>query len=292
MQAQIQQDETMLEAPGAAGGLAKALMRDPLRLRDFLGSFSQRLEGQRPFSVKSRTVPFISPDGRNLLSARAGIKPPGDLEFCKILTKEVGVVANRVNGDGFELHYAGSYAIAAASATAIRSDMIASVTGSVLLLQLLFILAYRSPFKLFALSFGPIALGLLLGFGGYSLAQKGLSPMTAVLGGVLAGMAIDYAIQYLSMYESQRDIGQTACDAAAASAVSITPAAFAAWATSVVGFLAIGTSHVNALRDFALLGTLGLTGAFLAKMALMPLLLMLTDRRNRARRPVRHFDSA
>ncbi|HET6247441.1 MAG TPA: MMPL family transporter [Tepidisphaeraceae bacterium] len=279
MQAQIQQDQTMLEAPGAAGGLAKALMRDPLRLRDFLGGFTSRMQSQQPFSTKRGSVRFISADGRNLLVFVRGKKPPGDLEFCKQLTAAVKDVAARVNSDHFDLNYGGSYAIAAVSATVIRSDMIASVTGSVLLLQLLFILAYRSPFKLFALSFGPIALGLLLGFGGYSMVQKGLSPMTAVLGGVLAGMAIDYAIQYLSMYESQRDAGQTARRAAATSAVNITPAAFGAWATSVVGFVAIGVSQVNALRDFALLGTLGLTGAFLAKMALMPLLLMLTDRR-------------
>ncbi|HXE53282.1 MAG TPA: MMPL family transporter, partial [Tepidisphaeraceae bacterium] len=38
-------------------------------------------------------------------------------------------------------------------------------------------------------------------------------------------------------------------------------------------------SHVQAMRDFALLGTLGLTGAFVCAVAVLPAILMLTDRR-------------
>ena len=56
-------------------------------------------------------------------------------------------------------------------------------------------------------------------------------------------------------------------------------AVLAAWATSVVGFVAIGCSMVRALRDFALIGTLGLSGAFLCAVFLLPAILMLTDRR-------------
>lgn len=276
---QIRYDEARMRAPGAAGTIAKALMQDPLNLREFASSIAAGFEAQRPFHGHQGTDAFLSADGRHLLVFVRGKKSPSDLEFCKKLTATVAATAESVNSDHLDLRYAGSYAIAAASASGVRSDMISSVVGSVLCLQLLFLLAYRDPFKLFALSFGPIALGLLLGFGGYSLVTTGLTPLTAVLGGILAGMAIDYSIQYLSMYESQRDVGATSQLAAERSAIGITPAAFGAWATSIVGFLAIGASSVNALRDFALLGTLGLTGAFLLKMALLPLLLMLTDQR-------------
>jgi predicted RND superfamily exporter protein len=279
MVGQMERDVARMNAPGAGGGLAKALVQDPLALREFAKNLIRQLEAQRPFRGRAGTDAFLSPDGRHLLIFVRGKKPPGDLEFCKELTARTASVAGSLNADHLDLHYAGSYAIAAASASAIRSDMIASIVGSVVCLQLLFLLAYRSALRLFALSFGPIALGLLLGFGGYSLVTTALTPLTAVLGGILAGMAIDYSIQYLSMYESQRDAGATARQAAEASAVGITPAAFGAWATSIVGFLAIGASSVNALREFALLGTLGLTGAFLFKLVLLPMLLMLTDRR-------------
>ena len=43
---------------------------------------------------------------------------------------------------------------------------------------------------------------------------------------------------------------------------SLWPAMVAAWATSIVGFVAVSWSKVQALQDFAVLGSLGLTGAF------------------------------
>lgn len=285
MQEQLARDQAMLEVPGAAGAMMKKLMADPLRLREFLGAFFSRFASQRPFNSKPGTDEFLSEDGRNLLIRVRGRRPPGDLDFCRSLTDGVKAVATRLNAPkaaswgALELRYAGSYAVTAQSAAGIKGDMIASVTGSVICLQLLFVLAYRSPVKLFALSFGPIALGVLLGFGAYTFFTVSLTPMTAVLGGILSGMAIDYAIQYLSYFEAHRQTGESADDAARSSALTITPAAFGAWATSIVGFLAIGASSARSLRDFALLGTLGLSGAFFAKTALLPLLLKVTDRR-------------
>ncbi|MDB5358364.1 MAG: hypothetical protein JWN24_4817 [Phycisphaerales bacterium] len=279
MRQQIAQDEAMMATPGAAGAMAKEFMKDPLRLREFVGGLTGKLEALRPFKGREGTDAFVSPDGRNLLIRVRGKKPPGDLEFCAALTRGVSQVAQRANTDGLEIRYAGSYAIAAESARAIRSDMIGSVIGSVISLQILFLLAYRSPFKLFALAFGPIALGVLLGFGAYSFWTTGLTPISAVLGGILAGMAIDYSIQYLSFYESRRGAKASPGEAAEACARGITPAAFAAWATSIMGFLAVGASSVRALRDFSILGSLGLAGAFLAVVMLLPLLLKWTDRR-------------
>jgi predicted RND superfamily exporter protein len=66
----------------------------------------------------------------------------------------------------------------------------------------------------------------------------------------------------------------------------------AAWATSIVGFVAVSWSGVQSLRDFALLGSLGLTGAFVAAHFTLPAMLALLDRRRttaddpKAKRPV------
>lgn len=281
MEAQLRQDLTMMAVPSIGQAMGRQFMADPLRLRDFLGKFVARLQAQKPFEGREGTDAFISRDGRSLLIRVRGKMPPTDIEFCKELTARIAAAGDRANQRGsagpLELRYAGAYAIAAESARALRSDMIASVVGSVLCLQVLFLLAYRGAFRLFVLAFAPIALGVLLGFGAYSLRTTRLTPFTAVLGGILAGMAIDYSIQYLSMYLSRRDAGASPRESAEAAALGITPAAFAAWATSIVGFLAIGASSVSALRDFSILGSLGLAGAFICAVALLPMLLMLSD---------------
>jgi len=54
----------------------------------------------------------------------------------------------------------------------------------------------------------------------------------------------------------------------------------AAWATSIVGFIAISSSRVQALRDFALLGSLGLSGAFFGSIFILPAILVLTGGRS------------
>jgi uncharacterized protein len=277
IRARIARDKAMLSVPGPAGqAFAKVMRADPLGLHDFI---LDRLAGERPFRTYQNRDAFISPDGRSLLIRVLGRQPPNDLEFCRAITAGVTRAADSANRDHLNIEYTGSYAIAARSEQAVRRDMIGSVVGSVLLLQILFLIAYRSPFKLFALAFGPVAIGVLFGFGLYALFSTGLTPLTGVLGAILAGMGIDYSIQYLSLYESRRGSGSTARQAAAQSAVEMGPAVVAAWATSVIGFIAIGCSRVRALRDFAFLGTLGLTGAFICAVAALPALLMLSDRR-------------
>jgi predicted RND superfamily exporter protein len=273
----IAQDKALLSTPGpAAQAMAKVMRVDPLGLHEFI---TDRLAGQRPFRTYQNGEAFISPDGRSLLVRVPGRRPPSDLDFCRALVGQTQTIATRANHDGLILEYAGSYAIAAESARAIRRDMIESVIGSVVLLQLLFLVAYRSPFKLFLLAFGPVAVGILLGFGAYAWVSPALTPLTAVLGAILAGMGIDYSIQYLSYYESRRTAGCNPRAAAEESALRMTAAIFAAWFTSIIGFLAIGWSNVKALADFAVLGTLGLLGAFLCAVALLPALLVLSDRR-------------
>jgi hypothetical protein len=135
--------------------MAKAFMRDPLRLRDFLLS---RLANQNPIKTWSGSDAFISPDARTILIRVRGKRPPSDLDFCSAFTRQITAAATHANQDGLKLQFTGSYAIAAQSAHSIRSDMIASVIGSVLCLQVLFLLAYRSALRLFWLALAPIAL--------------------------------------------------------------------------------------------------------------------------------------
>jgi predicted RND superfamily exporter protein len=55
-------------------------------------------------------------------------------------------------------------------------------------------------------------------------------------------------------------------------------ALLASWATSVIGFVAICFSTVPALRDFAILGSFGLTGTFLCALFVLPAILVVLER--------------
>lgn len=274
MRIQLAHDQAMLSQPGpAAEAVSKAMMQDPLALHDFLSSL---LSASRQMATYENSDALISPDGKSLLIRVIGKRPPTDLDYAVALTDAIRACVEQASPDGLGVGLAGAYPIAAISERSIRRDAIESVISSVLLLIAVFVGVYRKPIGMFQLAFAPVALGIFWGFGAYGLTLGTLSPMAAVIGGVLAGMGIDYSVLYLTCYQALRFDGAGAFDAARRTIDQIGSALLAAFVTSVAGFIAVGCSSIQALRDFAILGAIGLAGCFLAVLFVLPALLVLT----------------
>jgi predicted RND superfamily exporter protein len=274
MREQLVRDKAMMAQPGpAAAAMAQAAMQDPLALRDFL---LPQLKDSQPFKTYQNSDALISPDGRALLIRVLGKRPPTDLDYSQQLTGAVTAAIAAASPGGLKVSLGGAYAIAATSKRAIQRDSIESVISSVAMLLALFVLVYRRPIGFFILAFSPVAVGTLWGFGLYGWTLQSLSPIAAVIGGVLAGMGIDYSVLYLTRYSTLRRGGASAVEAGQKTIAEIGTALIAAWVTSVAGFLAIGGSSVKALRDFSILGTLGLGGSFLAALFVLPAVLVLS----------------
>src|SRR5450432_2410960 len=208
---QFRRNEQLIATPGpAAGALSKAFMQDPLRLHEFLVS---RMNSLRPFQTYQNSDAFLSADGKSLLIRVAGKKPPSDLEFAKDLTATIARLSSQINSDGLQIDISGSYPIAAHSASSIRHDTIESVITSIVSFALLFLLVYRTPLRMFLLAMAPVAIGVLFGFAAYALFRQKITPLTAVIGGMLAGIGIDYSVHYLTQYHSRRCNGLTAREA-------------------------------------------------------------------------------
>lgn len=281
MREQLQQNERLLAQPGPAASAAAELLRhDPLRLNEFIKSRFASLGGSfRAKAVNGNGAPLLSTDGRALLIRVVGRRPPSDLDFAKELLAAASDVAATANTGGLEVSFGGAYAIATTSERAIRADSISSSTGALFCVTALFVLAYRRPVRLLLLAVGPLALGSLLGFGAHVLIEPTITILSAAVGAMMLGMGIDHSVHYLTHYEARRTRAANPADAAGATSRSLVPAMFAAWLTSVIGFVAIGQSGVRALGDFALLGSLGLAGVFLTSVTVLPALLVLTDGR-------------
>lgn len=283
MDEQFARGRAMLAVPGpAAAGLGKALIRDPLRLHEFLLSQVGRLApgGMRvtpgDAGPPGRT-PFFSPDGRSLLIRISGTQPPSRLDFCKEITDAVTKATHDANADRLQVRIAGAYAVAAHNASAIRHDSIVGVNGSVVGILILFALLYRRPLRLFSFAFVPMAAGIAWGFGVFALVHPTFTPLAAVVGGALAGIGIDYFVFFLT-HAARRGNGDRAAEIEE-TLRTLRSALFTAWATSCVGFVAVAWSPVRVLRDFAMLGTLALGGAYLASITVLPAALALFDRR-------------
>ena len=199
--------KSLISAPGpAADALAKTLLKDPLRLREFLGSRLAQ-QGRAGFRTWQDGPEFISQDGHSILIRIAGSRPPSDLAFCKDFTAKVTTLAESIRPPDLRVEASGAYAIAAASERAIRSDLTSSVFWSIIVMQAVFLLGYRNLLA-FVMAFAPVAMGLCVAFGIHALISTSLTPLTAVIGASLVGCGIDYSVYFISYYESSsRDCG-------------------------------------------------------------------------------------
>ena len=277
MDAQLAQDETMLAAPGpGAGALAKALLRDPLRLREFIGPRLAPLTASMKGYAGSSE--FISQDARAILIHIAGTGPPSDLEFARQFTSVVDRVSRACEPGELTVELTGSYAIAALSERSVRHDMVSSIAWSVALMGVLFLLMYRSPFA-FPLAMLPVGVGILGAFAFHSLFSSVLTPLTAVIGAMLAGLGSDYGVHLMSHVEHDRTAGTGARLAIDRSLIDLAAPLSMACITSIAGFIALLTSEIPALRDFAALGCLGLLLVLVSTMTSLPALLVLLPAR-------------
>jgi len=287
---QLERNAELLATPGPAGNaIAKSILRDPLRLHEFLMPALGRGEG---LSLDDGGNEFLfSRNARSVMIRIAGHEPAGHTDYARRIVQAVKAAVGRVNVDGLQIAYAGGYAIATTAERSIRGDMIRSIVMSAVLLTVLFLVVYRHwAAALLALS--PVALGIVAAFGLGSFLTTELTPLVAVIGAVLAGLGIDYCIHFLSHYDGVRAVGEPHGAAVASTVRSVGPAMLAACVTSVIGFAAISQSSVRALQHFSIIGALGLAYILLAAVTWLPALLGLLRRGAADSRPPRLFTGA
>ncbi|MBC8105958.1 MAG: MMPL family transporter [Anaerolineae bacterium] len=273
---QLARTKDMLAQPGpAAGGLAKTLAKDPLNLREFLTSRLSSLTIPGGGAFNESNAAFFSPDRRSLLIRIGGVKSSNDFNFGRDLTSAVQRLADAENQEHLRLDITGAYAMAAHSAEQIKADSISDVVTTIVGLVLLFVIACRRPIRLFTFAFVPVAAGLIWGFGAYAMIRQTITPLAMVVGGTLGAIGLDYTIHFIAHYQEIRATSSSVADAVRRTIRELFFPSLAAWLTSVIGFAAVAISPIGVLRDFAILGTLCLAGAWLATLLVLPAMLVI-----------------
>lgn len=279
MRDQFRRNEELISTPGVGGNaLGAMILQDPLRLHELLmkalplppASLDQLQDGM-----------LLSKDGRSVMVQLTGTRPVTDMNFAKRFTAAIHGAVDQVNHDGLHIAYTGAYAIATTSERSIRRDMIGSIVSTIVCLQLLYLLVYRR-WHSFLLAMLPVVMGIVTAFGLSSLYTTQLTPVVAVIGAMLSGMGIDYSIHVLSPYRSERAQGAGHAEALQRTLTDVGPAITAACATSIIGFLVLARSSVQAIRDFSVVGSLGLACIMLAAFTVLPAALSITAGRGGA----------
>lgn len=282
---QLARNESLLASPGPAGeALGKSVLRDPLRLFELaaktgLGGFDVS-GGSEPGAA----VPEFSKDGRSVLVRIASTSSLNDLEEARRLVADVTTIGGEVSkevegrtGVRVAMRLGGAYAISATASGTIRADSIVSTLTSIGLLYVVFFAFYRR--WTVPLLIGLVAgAGMIAGFGVHAIGGPTVSPLAAGVAAMLAGLGVDYGIHFVSHFDELRmrglSVEESAIGAGREMAAPVTTNCF----TSIFGFASLWPSPIEMLSDFAMLGTAGLIGAWLAAFTLMPALLVLTHR--------------
>ena len=280
MRGQLRRNEALLATPGpAASEIAREVLKDPLRIAELvdaerLGAADVPTDGFEP----GQPPPLLlSDDGRTLLIRVAGVQQVDDLDFSRELTRRIDALATGVNQDGFDIQLAGGYAIAATTSQGVRADMIRSMVVAMICVHLLFICLYRRLLApvLVAVTAGA---GIVTGFGIHGMGGLSLTPLSAAIGAMLAGLGIDYGIHLLSHYQVERSRALNCSDAIRASVRRVGAPMLASALTTAIGFGTMSLAGVAMLRSFSVIGVVSLIGCLLAVVTVMPALLRLVDR--------------
>ena len=182
---------------------------------------------------------------------------------------------------------AGPIVTGIASRRAVERDIM-SVTITCLIIVALSIGLYFRRWRAIPLTGAPAAMGTVMAFAVAELAFGYLNSSTAFLGSIIIGNGINYAIVLMSRYEEHRARGDDPEEA-------LRCALGGTWRGTLVASIAASAAYasltVTSFRGFSQFGVMGATGAlfcWLATYSIVPAMLTLLDRRERAtglRRP-------
>lgn len=149
--------------------------------------------------------------------------------------------------------------------------LVPMVVGMIALLLLVYL---RSPrYTIFALSV--VGVSLLWARGMFVLAGRTQNVVTSTMGPLVLIIALLDAIHILARYRAERRRGLNSADALQVTHQTTLHACFYTSLTTMAGFASLGVSRLGPVRDLGLFTALGIGGAFVAVITLLPALLTL-----------------
>ena len=275
MRRQLEKVAAHLGVPGLGG--VDWVERDPLELRQFLLSRLQSV--RRGLQFRTGSPHFLSDDGSALLVRITGTVHSSDLPRVRSLVNSVRDAAEELRRSDEERWRAirvaetGGYALNVESELTMRADLVMNIQVSIVLVLALLTLAWRN-FALLLASWAALSVGIVGGWGVFSLVRDELVVLALVSGAVLVALAIDFAIH---LSEPLRRGVRVRLDLeAVVGAVRETgPSLCLAALTTVSGFVAFAAAGEGFLEDMGLLTACGIAVTFFATLTIFPAVLVL-----------------
>ncbi len=293
----VARNHAILQTPQAFA-MKTLVQYDPFNLLPiYLNKF--KLSGGG-FKMDASSGYYLSADHSTLLILTKPKRPAQDVPFGKALLQEGALIEatalknfqKSVPGSTPLPHIAhtGGYEIANGDADLIRYDVIVNIIGSVIGVLALFLYAFRRGASLFYAG-APLALGLLLTFGMAGVIYGQLSSASAGFAALLAGLGIDFITVLYGRYVDERNRGESMQHAVITTIRTTMPGVFIAAITTAGTFFAFLATDFRGMTQLGLLTGIGILMFLLCVMFLLPALIVLSERRDRAKAPKLYLHS-
>lgn len=253
------------------------VQQDPLGLLTLVRNRFARQKGFVAFDPTHNG--YVSPDGRGRLLIVKPRGAPFDTDFCKALFSRLGDVERTARaavdeGTGaaaVKVQAAGAYRVSLEAESLIRSESIYNSVGSLVLLLVIVVAVFRTPW-IAIYGAVPLVLGAVLALGIAGVAMGRLSPATSGSAGMLFGLGIDGIILLYMRYLEEREAGRSpaeACRRMTGTAFTVVLAEL----TTVATFLAMVFIDFPTLNDLGILVGIGMLLTCAFTLVLIPAML-------------------
>ncbi|MFC1478736.1 RND family transporter [Candidatus Margulisiibacteriota bacterium] len=159
-----------------------------------------------------------------------------------------------------------------------EQDMNRSFSLALVLILIIFFLGFRLVrYSLLALV--PLIVGIIWAMGLTYVFIGGLNLFTALMGAILIGLGIDYAIHIIAIYTEERDKGTSVEDSITQVFRKAVKGIVTGSITTAIGFMMFVLSSFPAFREFGIVLGSGILCTLVASVLILPSLLMIFGRK-------------
>ncbi len=261
----------------------RALLQDPFGWNQILRNRLTYTSG--PAQLNVRNGYFLSEDGRMMLMILRPVEPATNLIFAQGLdqflreTREGLWRRNPGWRARLSLEFAGPHRDATLNVTTIRHDFSLTLTVSFLAIIVLFWLSTRRLDALYFISV-PLFFGVVWTLGLTAGTLQRITIVTAAMGGVLAGLGVDYGILLYNRIAEEIQRGASPPDAVTAALQRTGRGIVTGGLAAAAGFFGMTLGSFEGFRELGLVAGIGILCCMMAALLMIPsMALLLLGRR-------------
>jgi predicted RND superfamily exporter protein len=270
----VELDRRLLLSPDASS-VARLIVADPLNLLSIVKD--KLLLGVGGVTISNSFGHFFSKDGKYLIMLIRPSRNPSDLPSTDRLFARLGEIEKKVRSEpgleGVTVEYTGNHAMVYWDLMTIKRDLKVTSLVALMLVFLLFYLAFR---RVSVLLFTAVSLnaGVLwtTGFIGFALGH--ITTVTAIYAAILNGLGIDFSLHIYNRFLEEIRTTDDHERALERTFAHTGPAVFNGALTTIVTFFAMCFSRFRGLSELGLIGGVGLIMILVTSFTVLPAILI------------------